>query len=186
MTTSPVSARPEVPAPRARHRGRRMLLVGLPALAVGLLVRATLVAPLTVESASMEPTLSEGDTVLVTRFATDLRELDRGELVVFDDPAEHQLTLKRVVGLPGEELVVLDGVLYVDDHEVAEPWVDPATVDGYYSRTFQVPVGHVFVMGDNRSNSVDSRDYGSIGAEELRGVVLVRLWPPGRFDEGRD
>lgn len=142
------------------------------------LLRATVVAPVRVSSASMEPTYRAGDVVLVTQWAPDPAELGRGDLVVFEDPAEHRSMLKRVVGLPGESVVVKDGVLFVDDVRVREPWVDHALVDGYFSRTFHVPPGEVFVMGDNRGNSVDSRDYGPVGASELEGTVVLRLWPP--------
>lgn len=157
------------------------LVVG--ALVVAGLVRAFLVAPVSVTSASMEPTLAAGAQVWVTRRTPDPDNLARGQLVVFEQPAVGGLTLKRVVGLPGEVLVVLDGVLHVDGVAVDEPWVDPETVDGSFTRTFRVPPRHVFVMGDNRGNSIDSRDYGSIGTEELRGTVLARLWPPWRFAE---
>lgn len=125
----------------------------------------------------MAPTLEAGDVVLVTRWAPDPEELSRGDLVVFRDPVEDRQTLKRVVGLPGDELVVLDGVLHVDGEPVAEPWVDHDLIDGYYSRTFRVPADHVFVLGDNRGNSVDSRDYGAVASADLVGVVLIRVWP---------
>ena len=161
-----------------------LALVVLAAVVVSLLVRLLVVSPLEVASASMEPALAAGDEVLVTRWAPDPRELARGDLVVLVDPAEHRLVLKRVVGLPGEEVVVLDGVLHVDGRPVAEPWVRPGEVDGYYSRTFEVPDDAVFVMGDNRGNSIDSRDYGAIGAAELRGTVLTGLWPPGPVGAG--
>ncbi len=177
MTSSPGAARV--------HASRGVLsLVVLAAVAVALLVRLLVVSPLEVASASMEPALAAGDELLVTRWAPDPRELARGDLVVFVDPAEHRLALKRVVGLPGEEVVVLDGVLQVDGRPVAEPWVRPEDVDGYYSRSFTVPEDGVFVMGDNRGNSIDSRDYGAIGAAELRGTVLARLWPPGSLGAG--
>lgn len=164
-----------------KPRGVVPLLVFV-ALAVGVAVRLTWLVPLTVSSASMVPAVGPGDRVLVTRWAPDPADLARGDLVTFVDPAEGELTLKRVVGLPGEQVVVLDGVLHVDGRAVAEPWVRAADVDGYYTRTFRVPAGQVFVMGDNRGNSVDSRDYGAIGPEELRGTVVLRVWPPGSFD----
>ena len=119
--------------------------------------------------------VEEGDVVLVSHAAPSIAELDRGDLVVFADPRDGGRTIKRVVGLPGEAVVVLDGVLHVDGDPVAEPWVDPASVDGYYSRTFRVPAGRVFVLGDNRGSSLDSRDYGALAADDLRGRVLLEL-----------
>ncbi|GAA1479098.1 signal peptidase I [Nocardioides aestuarii] len=161
-----------------------MVAVCAAALAAGLVVRAHVVVPLTVGSSSMEPALSSGDTVLVTRWAPDAADLERGDLVVFVDPVERHRTLKRVVGLPGEELVILDGVLHVDGRAVREPWLPDEALDGYFSRTFEIPPGRVFVLGDNRGNSIDSRDYGSIGAVDLTGRVLARVWPPGRLAQG--
>ncbi|WP_457205056.1 signal peptidase I [Nocardioides sp. P5_C9_2] len=140
-------------------------------------VRATLVVPVRVDSASMDPTYAEGDVVLVSRHPPELDDLTRGDLVVFRSPEDGARTIKRVVGLGGEVVVVLDGVLYVDDEPVTEPYVDPDTVAGYYSATFSVPEGSVFVLGDNRGNSVDSRDYGPVAASDLLGRSLMRLWP---------
>lgn len=136
-------------------------------------MRTFVAEPVRIASASMAPGLVEGDVVLVSRSAPDVEDLERGDLVVFDDPRDHRRTLKRVVGLPGEEVVVLDGVLHVDGRPVSEPWVDPDTVDGSYTRTFRVPPDHVLVLGDNRANSVDSRDYGAVAAEDLRGRVVL-------------
>lgn len=179
MTADGVLAPPDATSLPARHRARRLVAVGatvVPLLAV-LVLRAAVVGPLQVDSSSMAPTLAPGDVVLVSRSAPQLSDLSHGDLVVFDDPARGKETLKRVVGLPGEELVVLDSVLHVDGEPVAEPWVDHPSIDGYYSRTYVVPADHVFVMGDNRGNSVDSRDYGAVAAEDLRGRVIGRLWP---------
>lgn len=148
-------------------------------LAAGVaLLRATVVVPVRIESASMAPTYAAGDVVLVSRAVPSPGDLTFGDLVVFRDPTDGRRALKRVIGLPGEELVILDGLLHVDGEVVIEPWVDPALVDGYYSRTFVVPVDHVFVLGDNRGNSVDSRDYGAVPAEDLLGTVWGRVWPP--------
>ena len=180
----------ETPAPatsRGQHAWRsvgapwsRAAVAGLVVVGLVLVLRTTVVGPLRVDSASMEPTLRAGDVVLVTRWGPDPEELQRGNLVVFEDPGQQRLALKRVVGLPHESVVVRDGVLFVDDERVREPWVDHALIDGYYSRTYRVPPGSVFVMGDNRGNWVDFRDYGSIGSAELRGTMVMRLWPLDR------
>lgn len=169
------------PAPRSRRSAPWWGLVAvLLGVVLVVLLRATLVLPVRIESASMEPTLRRGDVVLVSRRAPDPESLEHGDLVVLDDPRDGRRTIKRVVGLPGETVVVLDGVLHVDGEPVDEPWVDPSTVDGYYSRTFVVPPDHVLVLGDNRANSVDSRDYGPVDRAGLRGRVVVRLGLPRR------
>lgn len=73
--------------------------------------------------------------------------------------------------------MILDSELYVNDRLVPEAYVDHRAIDGYYSRTFTVPAGTVFVLGDNRGNSVDSRDYGPIVPDQLLGRAVFRLWP---------
>lgn len=167
-------------APRRRRTAGLATVTALASIAlVATATRAFVAHPVVVESASMAPTLDAGDVVLVSRRDPDLEQLEHGDLVVFRSPGGGRPALKRVVGLPGEDLVVRDGVLHRDGRPVAEPWVDHDLVDGYWSRTFAVPAAHVFVLGDNRGNSVDSRDYGAVPVEELTGEVLVRLWPVG-------
>jgi signal peptidase I len=162
-------------------RSRLLTYVVVLALVLGavLLTRATLVVPVRVDSASMDPTYAEGDVVLVSRRPPDVDDLTRGDLVVFRSPEDGTRAIKRVIALGGQAVVVLDGVLFVDAEPVEEPYVDPELVDGYYSRTFMVPEDSVFVMGDNRGNSVDSRDYGPVHASDLMGRTLLTLWPPG-------
>lgn len=175
-------ARPAGPARRPDRRSpvpghRHAIAAGLVLLLVLLVVRATLVVPVRVSSASMLPTFEAGDVILVSRLAPDVEELARGDLVVFRDPAGGR-TLKRVVGLPGERVAILDGVLHVDGEPQEEAWVtDP--LDGYFTRALTAGEGEVVVLGDNRGNSIDSRDYGPVTEEDLLGRVLVRLWPPG-------
>ena len=165
-----------------RRPGRRAVALTVLLVLVGTvaLVRATVAFPVRVDSASMMPTFSAGDVLLVSRAAPSLTDLHRGDLVVFASPQDGRRTLKRVVGLPGDVLVILDSRLHVNDKAVQEPYVDHAMIDGYYSRTFTVPDKDVFVLGDNRGNSVDSRDYGSVPLADLSGRVLVRLWPVAR------
>ena len=165
--------------PPTRRRDRHTLgLVVLFLLVAGVaLIRATVAFPVRIDSASMMPTFSAGDVVLVSRTPPQLDDLHHGDLVVFVSPQDGQRTLKRVVGLPGDVLVILDSRLHVNDTVVKEPYVDHAMIDGYYSETFRVPDRSVFVLGDNRGNSVDSRDYGPVALDELVGRVVVRVWP---------
>lgn len=138
-----------------------------------------MVTPVRVGSASMEPTLHHGDVVMVSRRPPEVADVARGDLVVFRWHGEGPRTLKRVVGLAGDVLVVRDAVLFVNDRRVDEPYVDAARIDGYYSQTFTVPEGSVFVLGDNRGNSLDSRDFGPVSGSDLVGRVLLRVWPLG-------
>lgn len=163
---------------RARSRRAGVALV-LGALVAVVLLRAFVAAPMSISSSSMAPTLEHGDVVLVSR-GTDLGDLHRGDLVAFASPADGAQTLKRVVGLPGDTVVIRDAVLYVDEQPVEEPYVDHEAIDAYYSALTTVPDGTVYVLGDNRANSVDSRAFGPVPAADLHGKVLLRLWPPLR------
>lgn len=171
-------ARPPGPARRLVSRRRLVtVLVGLALLTAVVLVRVSLAAPVRVASASMLPTYAAGDVVLVSHRTPSLSDLHRGDLVTFRSPEDGHTALKRVIGLPGDTLVILDSQLYVNDRPVAEPYVDHALIDAYYSRTYRVPARRVFLLGDNRGNSVDSRDYGPVPAGALLGRPLFRLWP---------
>jgi signal peptidase I len=166
--------------PARSHASRRRLLavlVCLALLAAVLLLRTTVVAPVRVASASMLPTYAAGDVVLVSQRSPDLSDIDRGDVITFHSPEDGHSALKRVIGLPGDSLVILDSELYVNDRLIPEPYVNHRLIDGYYSRTYTVPAGTVFVLGDNRGNSVDSRDYGPIPADTLLGRAVFRLWP---------
>jgi signal peptidase I len=178
---SPVRSSPrDGPAtPGARRRvGLQLVAVALIALAV-VVVRLTVVAPVRIASESMLPTLDVGDVVLVTQASPGAADLERGDLVLFRSPADGRPTLKRVMGLPGDVLVIKDGRLYVNSRLVEEPYVDHEVIDGYYSRSHRVPTDTVFVLGDNRGNSIDSRDYGSVATSLIQGRVLARVWPFG-------
>jgi signal peptidase I len=156
------------------------VLAGLALLVALVLMRSVVAAPVRVASASMLPTFAAGDVVLVSQRPPDLADIARGDLVTFRSPEDGRLALKRVIGLPGDSLVIRDSELYVNDHRVREPYVNHRLIDAYYSRTYTVPAGTVFVLGDNRGNSVDSRDYGPLAADSLHGRVLCRLWPVTR------
>ena len=166
--------------PGAQPRAVRLVAAAASAvLLVALLVvlRSTVAGPVRISSNSMLPTLGPGDVVLVTPRQVGLEQLRHGDLITFRSPLDGERALKRVVGLPGDSVVIKDAVLHVNDRPVAEPYVDHELIDAYYSRTYVVPDHAVFVLGDHRSNSTDSRDYGAIDVDDVSGRVLLRLWP---------
>jgi len=139
-------------------------------LAALVAVRTFLLTPVAVHGVSMEPTVHDG-TALVAKW-TDPADLRRGELVVFRDP-QGTLALKRVVGVAGDDVAIRDAVLEVDNRPVSEPYVDESRIDGTYFGPVTVPTGTIFVMGDNRAPSIDSREYGAIPFRRVVGRVLV-------------
>lgn len=128
-------------ADRQRSLGRTSTLLLVGVVGAVALLRSTVAFPVRVASSSMQPTFSAGDVVLVSRGRPELAGLRRGDVVTFRPPDHGRRALKRVVGLPGDTLVVLDGRLLVDGVAVHEPYVDHALVDGYHSAAFRVPAG---------------------------------------------
>lgn len=132
-----------------------------------------------IPSESMSPTLEVGDSVLAAKFAYRVADPERGDLAVFNGP--DGTTIKRVVALPGDTVAVRDGVLVVNGEPKREPYVDYNLTDSSFFGPERVPAGHVFVMGDNRSNSRDSRAFGPVPEEDLTGKVLLRVSPLDRI-----
>jgi signal peptidase I len=177
--TAPAGRRGTTASARRRHR-RRAALIAVAALAVVALALArTLVAePFRVPSASMEPTLRPGDSVLVDKLAGAPH---RGQLVAFHVPGSTDVLLKRVAGTTGDTVAIEDGVLVVDDRRLHEPYYDPKSLDSVYFGPFRVRRGTVFVLGDNRANSEDSRTFGAIPTRDIIGVAVAIVWPPDRW-----
>ncbi|HET6175146.1 MAG TPA: signal peptidase I [Gaiellales bacterium] len=146
-------------------------------LLAAVMARAWVAEPFAIPSESMEPTLSPGDHVLVEKLSYRFGSPRRGDLVVFRAPDGGSLAVKRVVGLGGDHVAIEDGLLAVNGHLQREPYVDQSRVDSVYFGPVVVPRGDVFVMGDNRADSHDSRDYGGVPRRSLIGRVLVTLWP---------
>jgi len=157
-------------------RGRTITTAVL--LAAGLLAsRLWLVEPVTVSSESMEPALPRGRTVLMFKPGPALGSVRAGDLVVFTSPEDGKPAVKRAIAFEGQTVAIEDSVLVVDGVPQAEPGVDHSRIDGTYFGPVTVPAGHVFVLGDNRAGSIDSRIYGSVPLESLQATVL---WPLGR------
>ena len=144
-------------------------------------VRPVIAAPFYVGSESMVPTLEVWDRVLINKLAYDVGEPKRGDIVLFVSPAGGEDPLiKRVVGLPGDEVAVRRGRLFVNGEPQREPYTNKKFPDASSFAQTTVPKDHVFVMGDNRANSQDSRVFGPVPEENLIGEALFRFWPPGR------
>jgi signal peptidase I len=103
--------------------------------------------------------------------------------VVFHAPRTGDVTLKRAVGLPGDTVAIEDGMLVVNGRRQSEPYADPDAIDSVYFGPARVPADAVFVLGDNRADSVDSRAFGAVPHSDLMGRVRVRLWPPARWGD---
>ena len=149
-------------------------------------VRPVIAAPFYIGSESMVPTLNVWDRLLINKLAYDLENPQRGDIVLFRDPeGGREPLIKRVVGLPGDKVSVHHGKLFLNGEPQDEPYVvNRACVRGA-PRTcsfgpVKVPEGHVFVMGDNRARSYDSRFFGPVPDDDMIGEALFRFWPPGR------
>jgi signal peptidase I len=167
--------------PATRRRRVLAVLLAVAVLVSVVTVRQLLVEPVRIASGSMAPTLRAGDVVLVDRRAGDPADLGRGDLVTFRSPETGEEMLKRVVALPGDTVATIDAVLHVNGEPVDEPYVDFSEWDGMFTARVTVPADSVYVLGDDRLVSVDSRDFGPVPARAVDGRVLLRLWPPARL-----
>lgn len=135
------------------------------------LIRTFLVTPARVDGESMESTLYDGEIVLLNKLGLRLNGLERFDVVVFK--YNKDLLIKRVIGLPGETVEYLDNELYINYKKVDIPFEFEYTEDFKY----EVPDNEYFVLGDNRDNSKDSRYFGSIKINDIKGKVSIVLFP---------
>jgi signal peptidase I len=157
-------------------------------LAVG--VRTYVAQMFYIPSGSMLPTLQIGDRIVVDKLSYTFHGVHRGDIVVFGRPPLEQVNyadlVKRVIGLPGDTIASVDGQVYIDGKPLDEPWLptprpvtDPSPLPNGFSlnHPFVVPAGEYFVMGDNRTNSEDSRYFGPIPERLIVGKMAFKVWP---------
>jgi signal peptidase I len=165
--------------PRSKRSGCVSFIIDtvetiLLALVLFLAINA-LSARVRVENVSMQPTLKPGEFLLVNRVAYKLRDPSIGDIVVFHAPSAEDIDyIKRVIGLPGDEVSVIDGVVQINSLPLYEPYIAQSP---NYTGTWQVPEDHYFVLGDNRNNSSDSHQWGFIPREDIVGRALLIYWP---------
>jgi signal peptidase I len=189
---------------------REFGILTLTALFIAILIKTFLIQAFFIPSGSMEPTLTPDDRILVNRLAYRFGDIERGDIIVFADPTPaeqdrgvfgtvvHWLGegvgvvrpadddfIKRVIALPGETWEMRDGVTYVDGRKLDEPYVNQSDLDTRSFGPETVPDGMLFVMGDNRNHSGDSRfpppgGLGYIPIDRVIGQAFVTIWPPSR------
>ncbi len=142
--------------------------------------------PTIIKETSMEPTLHENDYVILNKQAYRFGELERGDIIVFKSDlttmeGEKKLLIKRVIGLPGDLITINEGSLYINDEEIKESYIKDGYTTGWIEN-LTVPEGQIFVMGDNREVSLDSRssEVGCVKIEDIVGKASFRLYP---FDQ---
>jgi signal peptidase I len=172
-----------------RHRWRQQrenAILLFVALGLALLIRIFVAEPRFIPSDSMVPTLEVGDRLVVEKVSYHFRSPQPGEVVIFEPPSELQVLgygqgqvfIKRVIGQPGQDIAVREGLVFVDEQPLTEPYI--AEPPAYDWGPFQVPQDKLFVMGDNRNNSNDSHVWGFLPQGNIRGRALFRFWPLNR------
>lgn len=194
---------------RRKKRHRRSFWKELPililvALVVAIIIKTFFFQAFYIPSGSMIPTLEVNDRVLVNKLSYRFGDIERGDILVFDSPeavererstatrvlrsvgeatglmSPDTVLIKRVIGLPGETIEIFDNQVFVDGNPIAEPYVPAGTVTREME-AFTVPPDYVFMMGDNRTASRDSRFFGPIHKDDVVGRAFVTVWPPGRW-----
>jgi signal peptidase I len=166
------------------------------AFLIAVIIRYFLFTPIVVDGESMMPTLEDGDRMIVNKFGYTIGEPNRFDIVVFHAP-EGKDYIKRVIGLPGEYIEYINDVLYINGEPIDEPYLDEfkselpkgnltqdftlQDIPGVEPGTEVIPEGYVFVMGDNRRGSKDSRHIGLVKIEEIIGSTNLIFWPINEF-----
>ena len=154
------------------------------ALVLALIIRAFIVAVFWIPTGSMIPTLGIKDRIVANKFIYRFREPRRLEIAVFKAPRAFENSgkdelIKRIIGLPGETLQLMDGVVFINGKHLSEE--HPMNRDHDNFGPVLIPEGHYFMMGDNRSESADSRFWGYLPRKKLVGPAFLRIWPLTKF-----
>lgn len=154
------------------------------AIIVIAVIRMFLFVSFSVDGLSMDPTLEDGDRVVVNKFIYDLADVEQDDVIVFNSN-EDSAYVKRVIGVPGDNVEMVDRKVYVNGEPLQEDYVvhqgesymDNFTLSDMDVEDGEIPEGHYLVLGDNRPISRDSRDFGLITEDAIIGEVQLRFWP---------
>src|SRR5436853_538713 len=172
----------EATAPPSADRSRRILYSWIRDLFFSIIVSLFIILfvyqPVKVEGGSMEPGLEDQERIFINKLAYRLEDIRRGDIVVFRYPRDPRKSfIKRVIGLPGDRVRVTDGRVFLNGKPVSEPYVPQEYLDSRPTREFTVPAESYFVMGDHRSMSNDSRDFGPVARQYIYGKAVFGYWP---------
>ena len=185
-TTAPATDDP-APANAPRSRRRRSAIAGwllwlVPAVLIGTGLKTYVAEPYKVPSGSMVPTIEPGDWIVANKLADELTDFRHGDLVIFVPPPsvddQVDALVKRIIGLPGDEIAFVDGIVVRNGTPIDEPYLAAGTTTTPKGAdSVVVPDGAFFVLGDNRASSIDSRIYGPVAGENIIGRASLRFWP---------
>lgn len=148
--------------------------------------------PNQVKGASMEPTFASGDYIFTSKITYKFRSPERGDVIVFRSPKNPDIDyIKRIIGLPGDQILIQNGIVNVNGKPIHESYIASSTNlwdGGFVSEgvSITIPGNELFVMGDNRQRSSDSREFGSIPVESVIGQVFYRYFPSSKMGEIRN
>jgi signal peptidase I len=170
------------PVNEPRRRDRGVMHSWMRDLVISVVVSAFIIIflyqPVRVEGTSMLPMLEDQDRLFINKMAYRVGEIHRGDVVVFQYPRDHEKSyIKRVIALPGDDLRIDHGQVYVNGQPIAEAYVPKRFADDRSQPEMLVPAHEYFVMGDHRSISSDSRDFGPVERELIYGKAAFVYWP---------
>lgn len=153
------------------------------AIAIALTFRTYVFARADVEGESMFSTLNNKDVLFVEKLSLLTHSIKKGEIIIFDSKnPTNDIYVKRVIATEGDQIEVKNGNVYINNKEIDEPYLDKGVITNpgpflTANQLYTVEPGHIFVMGDNRGNSVDSRILGPIAIKDIKGHVILRAFP---------
>ena len=147
-------------------------------IVVSFFIITFLYQPVKVEGGSMMPRLQNEDRLVINKFVYRFQKIERGDVVVFYYPYDPSVSyIKRIIALPGDDLRIDKGDVYVNGRKIAEPYVPEDFRDMRSREEAVIPKGEYFVMGDHRSNSTDSREFGPVARNLIYGKAALIIWP---------
>ena len=148
------------------------------AVVIALLIKTYIFEPTRIEGSSMNMTLQTEDRVIVDKIGMKFREIKRGDIIVMEYDTDHDY-IKRIVGLPGETIQIIDGNVYINGEIFDEPYAYGEYTETIHGFEWYLEENEYFVMGDNRQpgGSTDSRVFGPINLDKIQGVAKFRFWP---------
>jgi signal peptidase I len=178
----PIPAEPSASGHTLRNEIRIWTRDLLIAIGLALVIIVFLYQPVKVEGTSMAPLLSDQERIFINKFVYRFEPINRGDVVVFWYPLDRSKSfIKRVVGLPGETVEIRQGIVYVNNVPLPEPYVPPQYEDLSDYGPIHVPGDSYFVMGDHRISSNDSRVFGSVASHYIYGRAVFAYWPVDHF-----